>query len=305
MKYIKFLFLLAVFTSVSFSQFDKPVIQIGIGIAEPFGNTFKGTYYNQQTYAGFTQYGPLLQIDSNFMTNNYGAKTGFSIMGKGKINFDKYSTVRGLIHASFNTFNTFEPSKSGNVLVAVDTGSFPNVGTTYLPSSASFNYTFNAFSFGLGIEVSPLSFTNLVSPYFGAGISFNAFNGKLSRTENRIDSVSVSFSDFRIGVVFDAGIEAKFSKTFGLALGIKYDLGNLLLKNTNGGLADRIEWGKTNASLNDEEGQFYSELYTPVVNGNAKLVNSKKKDINWGTIYLAANIYLNTTKTTKKSPTKK
>lgn len=305
MKITKLFIFFLLLTAVSYSQFDKPVIQIGIGIVSPMSNTFKGTYYNQQTYAGFTQYGPLMQVDSNFMTNNYGAKTGFTIGGKGKINFDKFSTVRGLLHASFSSFNTFEPSKSGNVLVAVDTGSFPNIGATYFPSSASFNYSFNAVSFGLGLEISPLSFTNLISPYFGAGISFNAFNGKLSRTENRIDSVTISFSDFRIGVVFDAGIEVKVNKNFGLALGIKYDLGNLLLKNTNGGLADRIEWGKSNGSLNDDEGTFFSELYTPVVNGNARQVNSKQKDINWGTIYLAANIYLNTgTKTTKK-PTKK
>lgn len=296
MKLFKYLFLVLIFTAVSYSQFDKTILQVGIGIIEPFGSTSKGTYYSNYNLGSYS----VLGIDSNFMRNNYGLKTGLGFFGKAKFNFDKYAITRGVLFAAFNTFNTFEPSKSGNI--GVEVININNQLDTVL-TSVNYSYTFNTFSFGLGFELAPTSFTSKVSPYFGANIAFNLMNGRLSRTENRYDSVTTSFSDFRIGVNFDAGLEFKINKQFGLALGVKYDLGNLLLKNTNSGIADVIEWGKSNASLNDEEGVFYSTIYGPVLTSVRREVRSQKKDINWGTIYLAANIYLDkpkSTKTTKK-----
>jgi len=298
MKLLKYLLLVLLFTSVSYSQFDKTILQVGIGIIEPMGSTSKGTYYQNYTL-GSTN---VLGVDSNFMRSNYGLKTGFSIFGKGKFNFDKYAITRGVLFASFNSFNTFEPSKSGNIGVQVI--NINNQLDTVL-TSVNYSYTFSTFSFGLGIELAPTSFTSKVSPYFGANVAFNLMNGKLSRTENRVDSVTTSFSEFRIGVNFDAGIEFKINKQFGLALGVKYDLGNLLLKNTNSGVADAIEWGKSNGSLNDEEGTFYSSIYGPVLSSIRREVRSEKKDINWGTIYLAANIYLDSPKKTSKTTKKK
>jgi len=297
MKILKYLFFVLIVTSISYSQFDKTQIQVGLGIIEPFGNTAKGTYYTNLPLGQTT----VLGIDSNFMRNNYGLKTGLYFFGKAKFNFDKYAITRGVLFAGFNTFNTFEPSKSGNIGVTVI--NINNQVDTVL-SSVNYSYSFSAFSFGLGFELAPTSFTSKVSPYFGANIAFNMFNGKLSRTENRVDSVTTSFSDFRIGVDFDAGIEFKINKQFGLALGIKYDLGNLLLKNTNSGIADGLEWGKSNGSLNDDEGTFYSTLYEPVLTATRRQVASKKKDINWGTIYIAANIYLDKPKKTSKTPKK-
>ena len=229
MKILKYILLVLIFSSVSYSQFDKTILQVGIGIIEPFGSTSKGTYYSNLPLGQTT----VLGIDSNFMRNNYGLKTGLSFFGKAKFNFDKYTITRGVLFAAFNTFNTFEPSKSGNIGVQVI--NINNQLDTVL-TSVNYSYTFNSFSFGLGFELAPTAFTSKVSPYFGGNISFNLFNGKLSRTENRVDSVTTSFSDFRIGVDFDAGLEFKINKQFGLALGVKFDLGNLLLKNTNGGI---------------------------------------------------------------------
>ncbi len=298
MKLLKYLLLVLILTSVSYSQFDKTILQVGIGIIEPMGSTSKGTYYSNYSL-GSTN---VLGIDTNFMRNNYGMKTGLSFFGKAKFNFDKYAITRGVLFAGFNTFNTFEPSKSGNI--GVEVININNQLDTVL-TSVNYSYSFNSFSFGLGFELAPTSFTSKVSPYFNANLAFNLFNGKLSRTENRVDSVTTSFSDFRIGVNFDAGIEFKINKQFGLALGVKYDLGNLLLKNTNSGVADAIEWGKSNASLNDEEGRFYSTIYGPVLSSVRREVLSKKKEINWGTIYLAANIYLDKPKKTGKDTKKK
>ena len=282
-----------------YAQFDKPVLQLGIGIAEPFED-MKGTYYRNVQVGSGGYY--LLAPDTNLITNNYGAKTGLYFYGKGKINFDKYNITRAVASVSFSTFNTFEPTKSG--FIGVPVININNQLDTFL-TSAEFNYSFNNFSFGLGLEVSPLAFTNVFSPYFGANITFNTFSAKISRTENRIDTNSISFTEFRIGANFDAGVEAKFSKKFGMVLGVKFDLGNLLLKNTSSGLADRIEWGKTNASLNDEEGYFFSSMYSPVITSVNRMYTSKKKNMNWGTFYIGVNIYFEKDKTTKKKTDRK
>ena len=287
------------FSANLYAQFNKPVLQLGIGIAEPFSD-LKGTYYRNVQVGSGGYF--LLAPDTNLITNNYGAKTGLYFFGKGKINFDKYNITRAVASISFTTFNTFEPTKKGNIGIRV-----LNINNQYdtVLSSAEFNYTFNNFSFGLGLEVSPLAFTNVISPYFGANITLNTFNAKLSRTENRIDTNSISFTEFRIGANFDAGIEAKFSKMFGMVLGVKFDLGNLLLRSTSSGIADRLEWGKSNAYMNDDEGYFFSSMYSPVISSDVQSYTSKKKNINWGTFYLGINIYFEKDKTTKKKTDKK
>jgi hypothetical protein len=106
-----------------------------------------------------------------------------------------------------------------------------------------------------------------------------------------------------MGVTFDAGIEAEVNKNIGIALGVKYELGNLLLKNTNGGIADAIEYGKSNASMNDQEGRFFSSIYGPVLTSVRREVQANTKEINWGTIYLAVNFSFDTSKP-KKPKTK-
>lgn len=292
-KIIPFLFLILI-GSVSYSQFNKPVLQVGFGLVEPFDD-LKGTYYGTTYYNNI----PLLAPDTGLFSSNYGGKTGLYFYGKGKINFDKYNILRAMASLSFSTFNVFEPTKSGNIGVRI------NNDSTIIPSTANYNYSLNVFSIGIGLEVAPFAFTNVFSPYFGGTMTFNSFSAKLSRTENFNDSVTFNASSFRIGFTLDAGIEAKFSKMFGMVLGVKYDLGNVLLKNTNSGIADRYAWGNTNASLNDEEGTYYSALQSPFDPASYYgLVKGKKKNINWGTIYLGVNIYFDTEKKTNQAPKK-
>jgi len=291
MKHFRLFLLISIVTSISYSQFDKPVLQFGIGIVQPFDD-LKGNYYRYDNSYNI----PLLAPDTNLFSNNYGAKTGLYFYGKGKINFDKYNIFRAMASIGFNTFNTFEPSQSGDIGV--------NVNGTIYPSSATYNYTFNVFTVGIGLEIAPFAFTNVFSPYFGANMTFNAMNAKLSRTEGFNDSVTFNASAFRIGFNIDCGLEAKFSKIIGAVLGVKYDLGNLLLKNVSSGIADRYSWGNTNASLNDEQGTYFSGLQSPIdPPPYYGLVNSKRKVLDWGTIYLGINIYFPTN--SNKTPQKK
>jgi hypothetical protein len=81
------------FTSKGFSQFDQPSFQLGVGLAMPLEQLKGDNFLSTTTYQGFQ----VTQIDTvNFLRNNYGAKTGFSLHGKAKINFDKYNIVRGV-----------------------------------------------------------------------------------------------------------------------------------------------------------------------------------------------------------------
>ncbi len=287
---ILFLF---IFVSHSFAQFDKPVLQFGVGLAQPFGD-FKGDSYT--ILSPFPQ-NPTFQttrIDTNLIANTYAAKTGYSLFGSGKINFDKYNIFRAVATVSYNSFNTFESSVSGNQVRVY----YPN----YVAVPITYNYTFTDLGVGLGLEIAPTAFTNVVSPYFGANITFNNFNGTVTRNTTYNDSVSASFSGFRIGATLNAGIEAKFSSQFGAAIGVKYDLGNLLLRSTaNSSYSDVIQWGAANGNLNDAQGSYYSNISNDQSDPNYYRYTSKKKDINWGTVYIALNYYING----NKKPVKK
>jgi len=300
MKLLRYILFFLVVTSVSYSQFDKPVIQVGIGLAEPFDELKGSNYLMNGNYTYNNVSFPLQLIDSNLYAKHYGAQTGFNIFGSIKINFDKYNIVRGVAFGSFTTFNTFQSRKFGNQIYVN-----PNNQADFFTAPQEYNYSFSAFSFGFGLELAPTSFTNVFSPFFGSNISFNILSSTLERSPNTYDTVRFSASGFRIGVNFNAGLEYKFSKMFGMALGIKYDLGNLLLKNSaNASTSEFYEWGRNNGELNDEEGSFRSSLPNYLSNNFPQLYQAQTKKINWGTIYIAANIYLDKPKPTKKETKK-
>ncbi|CAN5630973.1 hypothetical protein BH10BAC5_BH10BAC5_00610 [soil metagenome] len=286
---ILFLFISA---SQSFAQFDKPFIQFGIGLVSPFGD-LKGNQYTITTPFPQNPTFQTTRVDTALWASHYGAKTGFSIFGSGKINFDKYNIFRAVGTVSYNTFNSFEGSVSGNQVRVY----YPN----YVAVPITYNYSFTDLGIGLGLEIAPTAFTNVVSPFIGANISFNNFNSTVTRNTTYTDSVSASVSGFRIGATLNAGIEAKFTPQFGGVIGIKYDLGNLLLRTTaNSNYGDVIQWGAANGNLNDEQGSYYSNVSNDQSDANYYQYYSKKKDINWGTIYIGLNYYINTTTSKKK-----
>lgn len=284
-KIIPFILIaLFAFTSKGFSQFDQPSFQLGIGLALPLDQMKGDNFLSTNTFNGFQ----VTQIDTvDFLRNNMGAKTGFNVFGKAKINFDKFNILRGVGSIGFTSFNAFQQAQSGNYAINYNNQTF------LLP--ASYNYNFNALNVGLGLEVAPTAFTSLVSPYFGGYISFNNFSGELNRTENSYDTTRFKFSGFRIGVNLDAGIEFKVNPEFGFALGFKYDFGNLLLKEkASANISERSDWGRTNGKLWDDGGNFYSNLG----NQNGGLYSSQSKNLNWGTAYISVNFYPNATKKT-------
>lgn len=281
-----------------FAQFDKFSFQITAGITSPakdlkgdspfnYTGSWTGYWLNYNTtppHLDSTMLTNVLLVDSGFVKNNYGAKTGFNISGAAKINFDKQNTIRGVLSLSYSNFNSFEGDKSGDMPFLM------NNGYTYSP--ITYSSTFNVFGIGLGLEIAPTSFTNIFTPFFGGSFNFNFLSAELTRSFGR-DSMKASFgSEFRIGASLNAGLELKTIRGVDLIAGVKYDFGNLLLKTTRSSISDYLDWGKTNMSLNDGEGYYYSSLTNPVGGGpGAKLTHTNDKQLDWWTFYFGVNIY--------------
>lgn len=297
---IKLLFIVLLFSffvSQSYAQFDKPVFQLGIGLVNPDKQLRGNDYLNYTNMYIENRLGvidtlitnyQMALIDSSLFLKNMGAKTGFYINGTAKINVDKYETFRLVGSLSFSAFNAFQATKSGYTAV---------IGSYLMQRPIDYDYSLNNFGIGLGVEVAPLAFTKVVSPFVGANLTFNFLNAKLTRTTGPNDSTSIGFTDFRMGLNLNAGLEFRVNPQWGFVLGAKYDFGNLLFKNTDrNGL---LEWGRTNASFNDEQGNFISSnIYGPL--GTAyRENNNDEKTLNWATFYIGVNFYPSM-KTTKK-----
>jgi len=296
-KFVLFALLFLIPFTGAFSQFDKFSFQISVGIAEPTGQ-LKGetpfTYVPKWTgyWLNYNSNPPTLDstilynilfTDSSFMKENYGVKTGFSFSGSGKINFDKFNTVRGVFTLGFSSFNSFVSDKSGNFPFLVSNQGFSTIPVTY-------SNTFNNFGLGLGVEVAPTSFTNVFTPYFGGTFNFNFMTATLTRAYGR-DSTKAEFgAEFRIGAALFGGLEAKVTKGIDIVAGVRYDFGNLLLKSTRSSISDNIAYGKTNLSLNDGEGFYYSNLSGAEGEGS-KVYNTSDKNLNWWTFFIGVNIY--------------
>ena len=300
-KIILFLIFSCFIAKASFSQFDKPVFQLGVGLVNPDKQLRGGdyiSYTNKFRYKSsllgvdttFILPYEMALVDSGLIAKNYGAQTGFYINGTAKINVDKYETFRLVGSLSFSSFNTFQSKKSGYMAVFMQ---------NYIQQRPiEYDYTLNNFGIALGLEVAPLAFTKVVSPFVNANFTLNFLNSKLSRTTGPSDSTSISFNDFRAGINLNAGIEFRVTPQWGFVLGAKYDFGNLLFKNSDrGGL---VEWGRTNASFNDEAGSYSANIYDPLGLPYRDNIQSVQKQINWATFYVAVNYYPNFKKTTPK-----
>jgi len=299
-KILLVLILFAMLSNLSYAQFDKIVLQFSGGIVNP-DKGLRGNdiirYQNDYRYQkpGDTAWYSLYSgtgfafVDSSLFTNNMGAKTGFFIQGMGKINVDKYETVRLIASLGFSNFNSFQGSRTGDIPVLA----YPQPFTRAI----SYDYTFNNVGLGLGVEVAPLSFTKVVSPFVNAMFNFNFMNAKLTRTTGPSDSTSINFSDFRMGLSLGAGIEFKINPQWGILAGIKYDFGNLLLKNTD--RTGFVEWGRTNTSINDADGTVTSNIYG-ALGDYYRSVPVKQKELNWTSFYIGVNFYPNFNQNKKK-----
>lgn len=297
-KFTILFILLVLFVVKADAQFDQTSINFNLGLTVPtadlkgdspfnYKSKWVGYWLNYSVTPPFVDSTVLynvLMTDTNFIKENYGASTGFTISGSIKTNLDKWNTFRGLFNISYSNFNTFVTDKTGNAPFLVN-----NQGFSIIP--VAYSSSFNALGLGLGFEVAPTSFTKVLSPYFGGLFNFNLLSATLTRAYGR-DSIKAEFgTEFRIGAALYGGMEIKVSPAFDIVAGVRYDFGNLLLKTTRSSYSDALQYGKTNLSLNDAEGFYYSNLASAEGEG-VKQYNTKNKNLNWWSFYVGVNLYI-------------
>lgn len=249
---------------------SRLILEGSVGLVFPY-DELKGDDYVTYDRDGY------VFVDSALFADHLGAQPGIYIAGTIKYGIDKHSITRLVGTLTYNGFNSFQPRRSGTTLVRF-------VNNTYQQRSIEYDYGVNNVGLGLGLEIAPTSFTNLISPFFGANFNFNFFSADITRRSGFNDSVGANLNSFRMGVSFTGGLEFNINKTVAVSAGIRYDLGNLLLKETK--RDGYIEWGSRDANLNDENGRYISNLYYAIGEGY-NFFQSKQKKMNWGTAFLS------------------
>lgn len=271
MKIIKLTFLIVhlIIISETFAQV-KPTLNIYSGIAIPAGE-MRGDLVS----ADNSEY---IFINSDFIKNNYAASEGVTISGTLKIPFDKRGLISGLFLGSYSYFNAFTRSKIGTT---IENG---------LLVPVTFDSRLSATTFGLGIEINPLTSGKIV-PYINSEFTFNILS--LSLKQNDIESAI--FNDaFRMGIMTGAGISFRLNDEYKLLFGGTYHLSNMFLKSSGGSYEERVSFGRENIPINDGQGIFYSNISNP--DSEPSSVSGIKKNAAWWNVNIGLSIELGKSK---------
>jgi opacity protein-like surface antigen len=140
----------------------------------------------------------------------------------------------------------------------------------------------NSFTAGLGVEYSFMP-KGKANPFIGAEFTGNFFSGKVTVTPTSGTATDITLkSASRFGVMFNGGVDIALSKSIGAVIGLRYNLANLIGK-------DSASSGSTT------EYTLQDKAYT---NAAGQSVNAK--NISWLTIYAGLGFAFNKPKTMKK-----
>lgn len=216
----------------------------------------------------------LTYINSDFIKSNYAVSTGVTISGTLKIPIDKNGFVKGMLNGGYTYFNAFTSSKLG---ATSENG---------ITVPVRYDNRFSTTTFGLGVELTPVK-NSKISPYFNSEFTFNILS--LSLLKN--DFATVIFNDaFRMGLNTGAGVSVKLGDEYSLEIGGNYHMSNIFLKSEGNSYSERVEFGRENIPINDEEGSFYSNLSNP--DSVPVQVSGTRKNANWWNLSLGINILL-------------
>jgi hypothetical protein len=226
------------YTNTSFSQ-PKLVIHVTGGYSQPISGL-----------AGDPSELFTIPVSNSAITSpKLYMKLGFNFGGDIKYAFDKKGAFRGVLGFYYSMFsNKYDVAPNQN---------YPT-GTTYKPQ-------FQFFTMSIGAEYA-FAPTGKVSPFIGADFTSNFYGG----TAMNFNPLYIFASEFkwasgiRNGLQLGAGMDITLnrSRTFGLVVGAKYHLINLIGKSSTWGLEpDQF-------ALVDKEHTQYDEL------GNSYTVNA-------------------------------
>jgi opacity protein-like surface antigen len=144
----------------------------------------------------------------------YFMKNGFNAGADAKYYLGKKRNVGITLSLSYNGFSSGDITSTDSL--------FAGTGTNKI----------NIFAAGLGVEYAFL-LKGKANPFIGAEFTGNFFSGNskftpTSGTETSTDLKSAS----RFGVQFNGGVDIAFSKNIGGVVGVKYNLANLIGKDS-------------------------------------------------------------------------
>jgi len=216
--------------NIGFSQ-SKLIVQFSAGYLLPLPD-FKGN------------------IPSSPGDNNYQMKSGFNFGVDGKYAIDKNNMFRVTASLTYSMC-----SNSGDI--AGETNSLET-------------HKINIFSAGAGAEFAITKFKKF-TPFLGAEFTANLFSGKYEiEIGDTVYNTSNLKSEWRFGILVNGGADIRLEKDMGIVLGVKYNMANLIGKNSSSSSGELM--------LNDKE-------YT--VNGT----QIASKNIQYLQLYAGLSIY--------------
>ena len=197
-------------------------------------------------------------FNAHMFQNNYSMKSGFNFGGAAKYALDRMGNLQATLSLDYNGFSR-------------------TADTTAVEGAETADLKMNIFSANLGVQYNFMP-NQKVNPYVGLDFSNNFISGSSKVTTNSTTTSTDKTlkSAWRGGLQFGAGIDFAVSPNVGILVGAKYNLANLIGKDTTSST------GTTEYALNDKE-------YTPAP--GASLVSAKS--ISYIQIYAGVSIYMN------------
>jgi len=198
--------------------------------------------------------------DSSDFFNTYSMKTGFGFGADAKFYLGRNRNLALTLSASYQMFSTSEDS----ITFYIEIGHF---------TARDFKYKLNALTIGFGIEYDFLP-KGKANPFIGAEFTGHFFSGNYEYTSGSTQNTADLTPATRFGFAAGAGVDIALGKSFGIIVGGKYYMANLIGKDSTG--------EKTNEyGLDDKE-------YTNLVGDKVSARN-----INYIQAYLGISFYLN------------
>jgi outer membrane protein W len=204
---------------------------------------------------------PLPDLKGTYPTdsNSYFQKSGFNAGADAKYFLGKKRNLGITLSLAYNSFS------SGDISVT---------GATVLSKM-------NMFTTALGVEYSFMP-KGKANPFLGVGFAANFFSGKTTVTPTTGTATELTLkSASRFGIQANLGVDVMLNKSIGFVVGAKYDMANLIGKDTTS------TTGNTEYALNDKE---YTVGTTTI----------SAKNIGWISVYAGVSFYFNRPKSMKK-----
>ncbi len=168
------------------------------------------------------------EVGEQFTFKNYGVKMGFGTQIYMKLNTEKKGRLRPYIMLGYDLF-----MNSDNSTAYIKANFLPVWPDTISSTPGKSKMWLHNFSAAVGFEYAFVN-KSTWTPYANFDIGLNMLFGTYRQTPNST-GVEVSYTykqAARLGLGLGGGVNGRLTKAFGIAIGVKYKLPNLLLKDS-------------------------------------------------------------------------